>query len=229
MYSPLGYIANNNPFRYRGYYYDQETGFYYLNARYYDPQIKRFISPDTFDNLGANGDLNAFNLYAYCSNNPVMYVDPTGEIASWLVILIVIVAIDVTFDDIAQISSGSVNTKVNTNKDGESSVEIENSYEIITPWVQYGYSVYLNYFREDTKDVVDGSSFGMQFEWELHNVAYAFSSVFGLEEYKDQSKHVDLGSTIFEDDHGFLSYVMFAMYLSGGVGIWLPDVITHLN
>ena len=49
-----------------------------MNARYYDPQIKRFISPDTFDNLGANGDLNSCNLYAYCSNNPVMYVDPTG-------------------------------------------------------------------------------------------------------------------------------------------------------
>ncbi|MBO4982499.1 MAG: hypothetical protein J6D23_00430, partial [Clostridia bacterium] len=54
-------IGNLNPFRYRGYYYDTETGFYYLNARYYDPQIKRFLNPDTFDNLGANGDLNAFN------------------------------------------------------------------------------------------------------------------------------------------------------------------------
>lgn len=61
-------IGNINPFRYRGYYYDTETGFYYLNARHYDPQVKRFISPDTFDNLGANGDLNSFNLYAYCSN-----------------------------------------------------------------------------------------------------------------------------------------------------------------
>ena len=64
-----------------------------MNARYYDPQIKRFLNPDTFDNLGANGDLNAFNLYAYCGNNPVMYVDPTGEIAWWVVALIVVVAV----------------------------------------------------------------------------------------------------------------------------------------
>ena len=72
-------IGNINPFRYRGYYYDTETGFYYLNARYYDPQIKRFINADEIGYLGANGDLNSYNLYAYCSNNPVMYVDPTGN------------------------------------------------------------------------------------------------------------------------------------------------------
>ena len=67
-------IGNINPFRYRGYYYDTETGFYYLNARYYDPQIKRFISADEIGYLGANGDLNSYNLYAYCSNNPMVYI-----------------------------------------------------------------------------------------------------------------------------------------------------------
>jgi len=66
-----------NPFRYRGYYYDSETGFYYLNSRYYDPQVGRFINADAI--LGANGDLVGYNLFAYCSNNPVMYVDPTGR------------------------------------------------------------------------------------------------------------------------------------------------------
>ena len=72
-------IGNISPFRYRGYYFDTETGFYYLNARYYDPQTKRFINADHINYLGANGDINAFNLYAYCSNNPVMYVDSTGK------------------------------------------------------------------------------------------------------------------------------------------------------
>ena len=203
-----------------------ETDLYYLNARYYDPYLKRFLNPDTLDNLGANGDLNSFNLYAYCSNNPVMYVDPTGEIAGWIIALIIVV---VTVNDISKLNDENVKISDSNNDDVDDTVKIENSYEIVTPWVQYGYSIYLNYFREDTKDIIDGSSFGMQFEWELHNVAYAFSSVFDLEEYKGQSKHVDLGSTIFEDDHGFLSYVMFAMYLSKGVCIWLPDVITHLN
>ena len=71
------HIANINPFRYRGYYYDTETGWYYLNTRYYDPNVGRFLSPDTI--LGANGGLLGYNLYAYCNNNPVMFSDPNGE------------------------------------------------------------------------------------------------------------------------------------------------------
>ena len=71
------HIANINPFRYRGYYFDVETGWYYLNARYYDPNVGRFISPDAI--LGANGGLQGYNLFAYCNNNPVMYIDPNGQ------------------------------------------------------------------------------------------------------------------------------------------------------
>ena len=70
------HIANINPFRYRGYYYDVEIGWYYLNARYYDPNVGRFLSPDTI--LGANGGLQGYNLFAYCNNNPVMFVDLDG-------------------------------------------------------------------------------------------------------------------------------------------------------
>ena len=71
-------IANINPIRYRSYYYDVETGWYYLQSRYYDPAVGRFISPDDPALLGANGDLLSYNLYAYCSNNPVNYSDHTG-------------------------------------------------------------------------------------------------------------------------------------------------------
>ena len=63
-------IANLNPFRYRGYYLDSETGLYYLQSRYYDPQTCRFINTDTTDILEAKGDLNDKNLFAYCDNNP---------------------------------------------------------------------------------------------------------------------------------------------------------------
>ena len=69
-------VGAANPFRYRGYYYDTETGWYYLNTRYYDPNVGRFLSPDTI--LGANSGLLGYNLYAYCNNNPVMFVDPSG-------------------------------------------------------------------------------------------------------------------------------------------------------
>ena len=70
-------IGTMNPFRYRSYYCDNESGMYYLNARYYNPILCRFISEDNI--LGANGDLLSYNLYAYCSNNPVMFVDPIGN------------------------------------------------------------------------------------------------------------------------------------------------------
>ena len=70
-------IATINPFRYRGYYLDDETGLYYLNARYYDPEIGRFISADSIAYL-APESINGLNVYAYCGNNPVMNVDPTG-------------------------------------------------------------------------------------------------------------------------------------------------------
>ena len=66
------HIGNINPIRYRGYYYDVETGLYYLNSRYYDPEVGRFINADTTDVLeNAQYDINGLNLYAYCDNNPV--------------------------------------------------------------------------------------------------------------------------------------------------------------
>ena len=66
-----------NPFRYRSYYYDEETDLYYLQTRYYDPEVGRFLSQDDVSYL-APDNINGLNLYAYCSNNPVMNVDPTG-------------------------------------------------------------------------------------------------------------------------------------------------------
>ena len=73
-------VGQKNPIRYRGYYYDTETGLYYLQSRYYDPVVGRFLNADGL--LGANGDLMSYNLFAYCSNNPVNMSDPTGEIAA---------------------------------------------------------------------------------------------------------------------------------------------------
>ena len=79
-------VGRLNPFRYRGYCYDEETGFYYVSTRYYDPEVGRFISADTTDVLGVSGDLYDKNLYAYCDNNPVMRVDEDGEF--WTVALV---------------------------------------------------------------------------------------------------------------------------------------------
>ena len=83
----LNSIGHINPFRYRGYYFDEETGLYYLNSRYYDPSICRFISPDNIEYLDYNS-INGLNLYTYCGNNPIMYVDPSGHMPKWLAWLI---------------------------------------------------------------------------------------------------------------------------------------------
>ncbi len=72
-------IKKVNPIRYRSYYYDTETGFYYLESRYYDPEIGRFLNADTLGYLGEGEELNKYNLFVYCGNNPVMYSDPTGH------------------------------------------------------------------------------------------------------------------------------------------------------
>ena len=74
------HIGNRNPIRYRGCYYDTETGLYYLKSRYYDPEVGRFITIDDISYLDPD-TINGLNLYAYCGNNPVMRVDPNGT--SW--------------------------------------------------------------------------------------------------------------------------------------------------
>ena len=69
-------LSHFNPFRYRGYVYDEETGLYYLQSRYYNPLTGRFISADSY--LVSGNHINGTNMFAYCLNNPVMYVDPRG-------------------------------------------------------------------------------------------------------------------------------------------------------
>ena len=76
MASTLGTL---NPFRYRGYVYDEETGLYYLRSRYYNPEWERFLNADA--NIGYSQGVNSHNLMAYCCNKPVNNFDPDGR---WL-------------------------------------------------------------------------------------------------------------------------------------------------
>ena len=79
-------LADSNPIRYRSYYYDEDTGLYYLNARYYNPQWRRFISPDDTAYLDPDNS-NGLNLYAYCRNDPINYSDPSGCLAISTIII----------------------------------------------------------------------------------------------------------------------------------------------
>jgi len=72
-----GFINEKNNIKYAGYFYDGETGLYYLNARFYDPETARFIQEDTY--RGGINDPLSLNLYTYSHNNPISYYDPTGH------------------------------------------------------------------------------------------------------------------------------------------------------
>ena len=70
-------IGSINPYRYRGYYFDAETGWFWLSSRYYSPQLYRFVSPDIVDYLDPSF-INGLNLYSYCGNEPINRYDPSG-------------------------------------------------------------------------------------------------------------------------------------------------------
>ena len=78
-----GTVGVQNPFRYRGYYYDEETGLYYVSSRYYDPEIGRWINADNrISGVGEN--VLGYNMFAYCMNNPVNMSDPSGNWPKWI-------------------------------------------------------------------------------------------------------------------------------------------------
>ena len=78
--SQSGSMASTNPLRYRGYYHDSETGFYYLQSRYYDPAMHRFINADSYASTG-QGFIGT-NMFAYCHNSPVAFYDTEGNMAT---------------------------------------------------------------------------------------------------------------------------------------------------
>ncbi|MGN0799389.1 MAG: RHS repeat-associated core domain-containing protein [Christensenellales bacterium] len=98
-------LGADNPFRYRGYYYDTETGLYYLMTRYYDPEVCRFISADVYMTTG-QGVLGG-NMWAYCGNSPVIRYDDGGEL--WH--LIIGAAIGVATQYIADVASNLASGK----------------------------------------------------------------------------------------------------------------------
>ena len=211
---------NYTHLRYRGYYQDFETGFYYLNSRYYDAKMCKFINADAYVN--ANGDFVGFNMYAYCSNNPVMYVDMTGE----EIVLAVIVGIcllggvlffsscedentDLTYKQIpmsdeAPSEYGVVYYSIGSatvNGTTEPSIKIYNSYNYRTSKVKKEILEYIIKTPEGidaglSKDDID---YYLN-EWSVHNYAYKhpqFAAQYmniSVASVMHSSKHVDLNT-----------------------------------
>jgi RHS repeat-associated protein len=98
------YVLNNNPFRYKGYYYDVETQLFYCNSRYYSPELCRFISPDDIEYLDPES-INGLNLYCYCKNNPIMYADPSGHFT--IAALLISVGLSLAFEFVGDLIDGN--------------------------------------------------------------------------------------------------------------------------
>ncbi len=93
------HFAMVNPFRYRGYIYDSETGLYYLQSRYYDPIVRRFINAD--EQINQSGNISGFNLFAYADNSPTTAIDTSGKSAVGLLELISRIAYGCSNADVA--------------------------------------------------------------------------------------------------------------------------------
>ena len=107
-----GTLAELNPLRYRGYVYDQETGFYYLQSRYYDPAIGRFLNADSYASTGQG--IIGSNMLAYCSNNPVNSCDTTGKlaVASYSIGTAIDFLLDVTINQLVRVTASAMNQLV---------------------------------------------------------------------------------------------------------------------
>ena len=142
MASGYEYVAEFNPYTYRGYYYDIETGYYYLNSRYYSPQLHRFISADGLVQTG-QGMLDK-NMFAYCLNNPTNYSDFDGHFAGALLgalvsalpyiavfAVVAVVAIALTQPKVIQEASSAIGNAIDDIKDKKKRPNDNTVYKLV--------------------------------------------------------------------------------------------------
>ena len=99
-----GAMADVNPLQYRGYYHDADTGFYYLQSRYYDPAICRFINADAYTT--SSSEFSGQNMFAYCGNNPILRKDGNGEFWHLIVGAVVGIATQYVSDVVTNLAEG---------------------------------------------------------------------------------------------------------------------------
>ena len=218
------HIANINPIRYRGYYYDAETGLYYLQSRYYDTVTKRYINPDGYVFTGQ--DMQSGNMFAYCGNQPVNRFDNTGSM--WLDAAggggdgsnsnkaaherirketIAKMKYNRSTVNICsssdQYENGKLNILINPNNIGQSgeidpNISIQNSYAISD---RIEMEVILDLVKSSSlydPNIYHRCEFGYIVEWEAHNLLYNAADYYNIEWHniKERTGTVDLN----EDD-----------------------------
>jgi len=181
-----GVLSHYNPYTYRGYRYDSEIGMYYLNSRYYNPQTGRFINADGM--LGQLGDIQSTNMYAYCANNPVMYLDPSGEWAifaafasigpvGWIAIAIIAIAAIYFSDEILNFVDTAIETTVSEfektlNKDYTvySLVDSEGTIKYVGRVKTANYSARMAYHEKTKPGLIAGPKVDNLNYWECRGI-----------------------------------------------------------
>ena len=189
-------IGVMNPFRYRGYYLDTETNLYYLQTRYYDSYTGRFINADG----QLNGAPLGYNLFAYCENNPVMYIDPDGEgLIALLVGVGVLVAVMILApsdndqtqhyteraeqkynENTIEVREGSINDSPSyhngmlliTFDPDQHLIDIRNSYRISSVYEKKVIIKFIMNSKYYDPSVYGHSADDMLVEWSAHNLTY---------------------------------------------------------
>ena len=179
-------IATANPFRYRGYYYDYETGYYYLQSRYYNPEWGRFISADDLTYI--NNTRLTRNAYIYCINNPIKYIDPFGneeKEAGWVsdlgkqVVQIIFTVIFVDgiltlINETSTLAYNMISNFIAANVDLAANMAIA-----FTAMVSMFWNEYVVPFNDKVIDTLQDLFFEM-FDWLYKTATGAFNSVFGF-------------------------------------------------
>ena len=214
--------ATKNPFRYRGYYYDSDLELYYLQTRYYDAKIGRFINADGYVSTGQG--ILGNNMYAYCNNNPVMYCDHSGEyfksfleyvadLITYAIVANVFAIIEsevaVANSDVEPMSDDQYDDILN-NKD-TSGLSREEQIAYIR---KYRERILSDNNVENDQVVKNWSEADMLREIVYHDRAYRFLKWIGLEDIQwgKQSKVVD-----FEEEQTFTTYFKRAI---GNMMFW---------
>ena len=188
------FIGNVNPIRYRGYYYDTETGFYYLQTRYYDPTICRFINADSYELVAQLSSSKELNMYAYCANNPIMFTDETGAIAKWAIALIATGVIIAVNHIISLVECAIADTKVKDRYTQDEAIKaiqdilgdeytgkvildykskilhIEDSYKIHSRYKRILISKIYQNTEENGNKYTQRTTYGLSAEWAGHKI-----------------------------------------------------------
>ena len=224
------HIALINPLRYRGYYYDSETGFYYLQSRYYDPVIRRFINADGFVSTGQG--LLGYNMFTYCGNNPVCRIDESGKCyyniyGEWChdnweylhgyvrkpdprAVVAVKEPVMIVTDENVSLPHKTVKV-VDQRKAKDPNMKIVDSYKIKSKEnMKLILEALLEYNQENPVDPAwERTLNSMIIEWDAHNFGYDKGDIaefFGRKDVKPRCKDVDLNN--LDEGRSFWGFFM---------------------